>query len=45
MIQPNRGDQVPDEHWMTAAGYLAADLILNDFQTYLVEGVEPPSVR
>lgn len=44
VVQANRVYQVPDEYWMTAIGYLAAGLILNDLATYLVEGAEPPSV-
>jgi len=44
VVQANRVYQVPDEYWMTAIGYLAAGLILDDLATYLVEGAEPPSV-
>ena len=43
-VQANRVYLVPDEYWMTAIGYLAAGLILNDLQAYLIEGQEPPAV-
>lgn len=44
VVQANRVYQVPDAYWMTAIGYLAAGLILDDLATYLVEGAEPPVV-
>lgn len=44
VVQANRVYRVPDEYWMTAIGYLAAGLILDDLETYLVEGAEPPAV-
>lgn len=44
VVQANRVYRVPDEYWMTAIGYLAAGLILDDLATYLVEGADPPSV-
>jgi iron complex transport system substrate-binding protein len=44
VVQANRVYRVPDEYWMTAIGYLAAGLILDDLETYLVEGADPPSV-
>jgi iron complex transport system substrate-binding protein len=40
-VQQNRVYLVPDEYWMVAIGYLAADLILDDLRTYLVDGGEP----
>lgn len=40
-VQQNQVYLVPDEYWMVAIGYLAADLILDDLRTYLVEGGEP----
>jgi iron complex transport system substrate-binding protein len=43
-VQANTVYQVPDEYWMTAIGYLAANLILDDLQLYLVEGAPPPAV-
>jgi iron complex transport system substrate-binding protein len=43
-VQANKVYLVPDEYWMTAIGYLAAGLILDDLQAYLVEGQEPPAV-
>jgi iron complex transport system substrate-binding protein len=43
-VQANKVYQVPDEYWMTAIGYLAANLILDDLTLYLVEGAPPPSV-
>jgi iron complex transport system substrate-binding protein len=43
-VQANKVYLVPDEYWMTAIGYLAANLILDDLQAYLVEGQEPPAV-
>lgn len=44
VVQANRVYQVPYEYWMTAIGYLAAGLILDDLAPYLVEGADPPSV-
>jgi len=44
VVQANRVYRVPDEYWMTAIGYLAAGLILDDLETYLVEGADPPAV-
>jgi iron complex transport system substrate-binding protein len=43
-VQANKVYLVPDEYWMTAIGYLAAGLILDDLQAYLVEGQDPPAV-
>jgi iron complex transport system substrate-binding protein len=40
-VQQNMVYLVPDEYWMVAIGYLAADLILDDLRTYLVDGGEP----
>lgn len=34
-VAANRVHVVPDEYWMTAIGYLAAGLILDDLATYL----------
>jgi iron complex transport system substrate-binding protein len=43
-VQANKVYLVPDEYWMTAIGYLAAGLILDDLDRYLVQGEEPPAV-
>lgn len=43
-VQAGRVYLVPDEYWMTAIGYLAAGLILDDIERYLVVGEEPPAV-
>lgn len=42
VVQAGRVYTVPDEYWMTAIGYLAADLIVADVKKYIVEG-EPPA--
>ena len=43
-VKANKVYPVPDEYWMTAIGYLAADLILADLRTYLVEGAPPATL-
>jgi ABC-type Fe3+-hydroxamate transport system substrate-binding protein len=41
-VRNNRVYFVPDEYWMTAIGYLAAGLILDDVTAYLIEGKAAP---
>jgi len=43
-VQANKVYVVPDEYWMTAIGYLAANLILDDLTRYLVDGEAPPPI-
>jgi iron complex transport system substrate-binding protein len=42
VVRNNRVYFVPDEYWMTAIGYLAAGLILDDVTAYLIEGKAAP---
>jgi iron complex transport system substrate-binding protein len=42
VVRNNRVFFVPDEYWMTAIGYFAAGLILDDVTAYLIEGKPAP---
>jgi iron complex transport system substrate-binding protein len=40
-VRNNHVFLVPDEYWMTGIGYLAADRVLDDLISYLVDGTAP----
>ena len=43
-VRANRVYLVPDEYWMVAMGYMAANRILDDVVAYLIDGREPEAL-
>jgi iron complex transport system substrate-binding protein len=41
VVKNDRVYYVPDEYWMVAIGYIAAGLILDDIEKYVIDGVAP----
>jgi len=44
VVKNNRVYYVPDDYWMVAIGYIAAGLMLDDIEKYIIEGAAPPPI-